>query len=107
MNTSVKPRAVIVGGSLSGLFTATTLRHAGWDVDVFELSPNELDSRGVRATAPYGRQHDQGCRQRTCTGNYARISGALARWERAQLQLGFRMTDLGVSLGNRLMNIEP
>jgi 2-polyprenyl-6-methoxyphenol hydroxylase-like FAD-dependent oxidoreductase len=46
MNTSVKPRAVIVGGSLSGLFTATTLRRAGWDVDVFELSPNELDSRG-------------------------------------------------------------
>src|SRR5471030_1312792 len=46
MNTSVKPRAVIVGGSLSGLFTATTLRRAGWDVDVFELSSNELDSRG-------------------------------------------------------------
>jgi 2-polyprenyl-6-methoxyphenol hydroxylase-like FAD-dependent oxidoreductase len=46
MNASVKPRALIVGGSLSGLFTATTLRRAGWDVDVFELSPNELDSRG-------------------------------------------------------------
>jgi 2-polyprenyl-6-methoxyphenol hydroxylase-like FAD-dependent oxidoreductase len=46
MSASVKPRAVIVGGSLSGLFTATTLRQAGWDVDVFELSPNELDSRG-------------------------------------------------------------
>jgi 2-polyprenyl-6-methoxyphenol hydroxylase-like FAD-dependent oxidoreductase len=46
MNTSAKPRAVIVGGSLSGLFAATTLRQAGWDVDVFELSPNELDSRG-------------------------------------------------------------
>jgi 2-polyprenyl-6-methoxyphenol hydroxylase-like FAD-dependent oxidoreductase len=46
MSASVKPRAVIVGGSLSGLFTATTLRQAGWDVDLFELSPNELDSRG-------------------------------------------------------------
>ncbi|MGF7132773.1 2-polyprenyl-6-methoxyphenol hydroxylase-like FAD-dependent oxidoreductase [Paraburkholderia sp. EB58] len=46
MTTSVKPRAVIVGGSLSGLFTATTLRQAGWDVDVFELSPSDLDSRG-------------------------------------------------------------
>jgi len=36
----------------------------------------------------------------------AALDGALARWERAQLQLGIRMTDLGVSLGNRLMNIE-
>jgi 2-polyprenyl-6-methoxyphenol hydroxylase-like FAD-dependent oxidoreductase len=41
-----KPRALIIGGSLSGLFTATTLRAIGWDVDVFERSPNELDSRG-------------------------------------------------------------
>ncbi len=46
MSTSVKPRAVVVGGSLSGLFTATSLRRAGWDVDVFELSSNELDSGG-------------------------------------------------------------
>jgi 2-polyprenyl-6-methoxyphenol hydroxylase-like FAD-dependent oxidoreductase len=36
----------------------------------------------------------------------AALDGALARWERTQLQLGIRMTDLGVSLGNRLMNIE-
>jgi len=41
-----KPRATIIGGSLSGLFTATALRTIGWDVNVFEQSPNELDSRG-------------------------------------------------------------
>ncbi|HEV3422808.1 MAG TPA: FAD binding domain-containing protein [Paraburkholderia sp.] len=46
MTAPMKPRAVIVGGSLSGLFAATTLRQAGWDAEVFELSPNELDSRG-------------------------------------------------------------
>jgi 2-polyprenyl-6-methoxyphenol hydroxylase-like FAD-dependent oxidoreductase len=40
------PHALIIGGSLAGLFTATTLRNAGWDVDVFERSPHELDSRG-------------------------------------------------------------
>ena len=41
-----RPRAIIVGGSLSGLFTATALRAVGWDVNIFEQSPNELDSRG-------------------------------------------------------------
>ena len=41
-----QPRATIIGGSLSGLFTATALRAIGWDVNVFEQSPNELDSRG-------------------------------------------------------------
>ena len=40
------PHALIIGGSLAGLFTATTLRAAGWRVDVFERSPHELDSRG-------------------------------------------------------------
>lgn len=43
---TTKPRALIIGGSLGGLFTATTLRAAGWAVDIFERSPHELDSRG-------------------------------------------------------------
>ena len=43
---SNKPRAIIIGGSLGGLFTATTLRAIGWEVEIFERSPNELDSRG-------------------------------------------------------------
>ena len=40
------PRALVVGGSLAGLFAATTLRAAGWDVAVFERSPQALESRG-------------------------------------------------------------
>ncbi|MEM5343073.1 FAD binding domain-containing protein [Paraburkholderia azotifigens] len=40
------PRAVVIGGSLGGLFAATSLRAAGWQVDVFESSPNQLDMRG-------------------------------------------------------------
>ncbi|MGY4724334.1 FAD binding domain-containing protein [Burkholderia pyrrocinia] len=40
------PLAVVIGGSVGGLFTATTLRAAGWRVKVFEQSPNDLDSRG-------------------------------------------------------------
>ncbi|KUZ59929.1 hypothetical protein WI38_23030 [Burkholderia ubonensis] len=40
------PLAVVIGGSVGGLFTATALRAAGWRVKVFEQSPHELDSRG-------------------------------------------------------------
>src|SRR5262249_59861058 len=46
-------RAVIVGGSMSGLFTAAFLRRIGWRVDVFERSPVELVGRGAgRTTHP-------------------------------------------------------
>ncbi len=38
--------ALIIGGSLGGLFTATALRAIGWQVEVFERSPSALDSRG-------------------------------------------------------------
>jgi len=46
MNDVSTPRAVVIGGSVGGLFTATALRAAGWRVSVFEQSPSELDSRG-------------------------------------------------------------
>jgi 2-polyprenyl-6-methoxyphenol hydroxylase-like FAD-dependent oxidoreductase len=46
MRSLEKPRAVVIGGSLGGLLTATNLRAAGWQVDVFETSPNALESRG-------------------------------------------------------------
>lgn len=46
MNALSTPRALIVGGSLGGLFTAIALRKIGWRVDVFERSPHALDSRG-------------------------------------------------------------
>lgn len=46
MTDTTAPRALIIGGSLGGLFTALTLRAIGWRVDVFERSPHALDSRG-------------------------------------------------------------
>jgi 2-polyprenyl-6-methoxyphenol hydroxylase-like FAD-dependent oxidoreductase len=46
MTTATLPRALVIGGSLGGLFAATTLRAIGWQVDVFERSPHDLDSRG-------------------------------------------------------------
>ncbi|MFN3657579.1 MAG: FAD-dependent monooxygenase [Pseudolabrys sp.] len=45
-----KRRAVIIGGSMSGLFSAAFLRQIGWDVDVYERSPVELVGRGAGIT---------------------------------------------------------
>ena len=43
---SVDKRAVVIGGSLAGLFAGILLRSIGWQVDIYERSPHELDSRG-------------------------------------------------------------
>lgn len=38
--------AIVIGGSLGGLFTGIMLRSIGWDVDIYERSDQALDSRG-------------------------------------------------------------
>jgi 2-polyprenyl-6-methoxyphenol hydroxylase-like FAD-dependent oxidoreductase len=44
----VKPgRALVVGGSVGGLFAALLLRGAGWDVAVYERSTEDLAGRGA------------------------------------------------------------
>lgn len=40
-------KAVIVGGSLGGLFAANLLQRAGWDVHVYERVAEELEGRGA------------------------------------------------------------
>ncbi len=44
---SRRRHALIVGGSMSGLFAALMLQRRGWDVDVFERVETELASRGA------------------------------------------------------------
>lgn len=44
------PRAVIIGGSMSGLFSAAFLRRLGWEVDVYERTAVELVGRGAGIT---------------------------------------------------------
>src|SRR5690349_11554421 len=41
------PRALVVGGSMGGLFAALLLARAGWRVDVFERAGSELAGRGA------------------------------------------------------------
>src|SRR3954454_25008121 len=49
-SSSRKRRAVIIGGSMSGLFSAAFLRQIGWDCDVYERSSVELVGRGAGIT---------------------------------------------------------
>jgi 2-polyprenyl-6-methoxyphenol hydroxylase-like FAD-dependent oxidoreductase len=42
-----KKHALIIGGSLGGLFAATLLRMIGWDVDVYERVEDDLAARGA------------------------------------------------------------
>ncbi|NPT53735.1 FAD-dependent oxidoreductase [Paraburkholderia sp. 5N] len=46
-NPSARSKAIIVGGSLGGLFAANLLVRNGWDVDIFERVPEELAGRGA------------------------------------------------------------
>ncbi|MET4476692.1 FAD binding domain-containing protein [Bradyrhizobium sp. F1.13.3] len=42
-----QPKAVVIGGSMAGLFAALLLRRAGWQVEVYERIGAELGGRGA------------------------------------------------------------
>src|ERR1700675_1245627 len=42
-----RPRALVIGGSVGGLFAASLLRQIGWDVAVFERAADDLAGRGA------------------------------------------------------------
>jgi len=44
---SPKRRAIVIGGSIAGLFVGAFLRRIGWQVDIYERSSIELIGRGV------------------------------------------------------------
>ncbi|MEL7242398.1 MAG: 2-polyprenyl-6-methoxyphenol hydroxylase, partial [Cyanobacteria bacterium J06573_2] len=44
-NTTNK-RAIVIGGSLGGLFAGTLLQSIGWEVNIYERSSHSLESRG-------------------------------------------------------------
>jgi 2-polyprenyl-6-methoxyphenol hydroxylase-like FAD-dependent oxidoreductase len=44
-------RALVIGGSMSGLLAAIMLTRRGWDVDVFERAEEELSGRGAGIVA--------------------------------------------------------
>jgi 2-polyprenyl-6-methoxyphenol hydroxylase-like FAD-dependent oxidoreductase len=44
-------KAIVIGGSMSGLLSALLLRRAGWDVDIYERVETELSGRGAGIVA--------------------------------------------------------
>ena len=49
-NTTSAPRtrrAIVIGGSMGGLFAASLLRRIGWQTDLFERNETELFGRGA------------------------------------------------------------
>ncbi len=46
-----KRRAVVIGGSMSGLLSGLLLRRAGWSVDIYERVDSELSGRGAGIVA--------------------------------------------------------
>ena len=44
-------RAIVIGGSMSGLFAGLMLRAAGWQVDIYEKVEDELSGRGAGIVA--------------------------------------------------------
>jgi 2-polyprenyl-6-methoxyphenol hydroxylase-like FAD-dependent oxidoreductase len=51
LNETRSRRAIVIGGSMSGLLAALLLRRAGWDVDVYERVEGELAGRGAGIVA--------------------------------------------------------
>jgi 2-polyprenyl-6-methoxyphenol hydroxylase-like FAD-dependent oxidoreductase len=47
----VQRRALIVGGSMSGLLAALMLRRRGWEADIYERVAGELAGRGAGIVA--------------------------------------------------------
>ncbi|MGE8365104.1 FAD binding domain-containing protein [Cupriavidus sp.] len=45
--TQNQPKAIVVGGSLGGLFAANMLVRNGWNVEIFERTPEALAGRGA------------------------------------------------------------
>lgn len=43
----LKPKALIIGGSLGGLFVANILWRSGWDIEILERTPESLSARGA------------------------------------------------------------
>ena len=49
---SREKRAIVIGGSMAGLFVAAFLRRIGWRVDIYERSSIELIGRGGGPPTP-------------------------------------------------------
>ena len=45
-------KAIIIGGSMGGLFAGNLLSRAGWQADIYERVPGPLSDRGTGIVTP-------------------------------------------------------
>lgn len=123
--TSASPRALIIGGSLSGLLAGLLLRRAGWDVAIHERALEDLAGRGAgivthlplwRALAAAGidPRHDLSVEIATrrmfdtdgrCIGEVERTQTVTA-WDRLYTLLRSAFPDERYHAGKELVRIE-
>jgi 2-polyprenyl-6-methoxyphenol hydroxylase-like FAD-dependent oxidoreductase len=119
-------RALIIGGSLGGLFAGLLLRQAGWDVTVFERSAGDLASRGVgvgthpeqldvmrRIGVDVGPSIGAAIKSRICLGRDGTVIADLpfeklmSSWGRLYRELRRLMPDTAYRSGMLLQRVEP
>jgi 2-polyprenyl-6-methoxyphenol hydroxylase-like FAD-dependent oxidoreductase len=117
-------RAVIIGGSMSGLFTAAFLRQIGWRCDIYERSPVELVGRGAGITVHPELLHALGAcgagtdalgvevPKRIALDRTGRVTGErplrqiLTSWDRLQRMLRGTVDPAGYHLGWAFERVE-
>jgi 2-polyprenyl-6-methoxyphenol hydroxylase-like FAD-dependent oxidoreductase len=124
LRKSSNPRALVIGGSMSGLFAAILLRGAGCEVAVYERAEVELSGRGagivthaemrsVLAEAGCDPRHDLGVdvalrrtldRTGTCLGE-VRCPQTLTSWDRVFRMLREQLPPTAYRLGKELIGI--
>src|ERR1043166_5250581 len=121
----MRRRALIIGGSLGGLFAAHLLRAAGWDVDVYErigddragrgagLGPREalrdmLARVGIEVVTPLGvATHAYVCRDRSGRAIHEiRLERIMSAWARLYRPLRDALPDANYHPGMTLARVE-
>ena len=118
-------RALIIGGSLGGLFAAHLLRAAGWDVDVYERIGDDLAGRGaglgthdalrdmmarvgVDVVTPLGvATHAYVCRDRSGRAMHViKLERVMSAWARLYRPLRDALPDANYHAGMTLARVE-
>jgi 2-polyprenyl-6-methoxyphenol hydroxylase-like FAD-dependent oxidoreductase len=118
-------RALIIGGSLGGLFAAHLLRAAGWDVEVYERIGDDLAGRGaglgthdalrdmmarigLDVVTPLGvATHGYACRDRTGRAMHEiKLERVMSAWARLYRPLRDALPDAHYHSGMTLVRAE-